>query len=193
MNHICRSAGTNFLKTTHTNFKQMERKAFKEKAKQQLNEISKEIDSLKLKMKTASESLKLNYQKAVADFEAKKGVLETKYEEFTEIADDKWDEAKASFSKLSNKLKEEIAELNMERVVFEAKAKQQINDISNEIDSLKLKMKTASENLKHKFQEKIDDFEAKGMSYKLNTRNWLISLMMNGMMQKSLLKRALPD
>jgi hypothetical protein len=54
----------------------MERKAFKEKAKQQIHDISKEIESLNSKMKIASERLKLKYQEALVDFKEKRDELE---------------------------------------------------------------------------------------------------------------------
>ena len=86
----------------------MERVVFEAKAKQQINDISNEIDSLKLKMKTASENLKHQFQEKIDDFEEKRDELQAKYEKLVDIADDEWDDAKESFKTRFARLKEKL-------------------------------------------------------------------------------------
>ena len=59
-------------------------------------------------MQTASETLKVKYKKQIDEFEQKRDELEDKYEAFADIAEDKWNEAKQTFSMHVASLKEKL-------------------------------------------------------------------------------------
>jgi inorganic pyrophosphatase len=89
----------------------MKRETFKNKAKLQLEEISKDIEQLKHKMKESSEDLKETYKKQIKNFEEKKEILESKLKQMADLADDKWDDAKDAFEEIANSIKEKVTKI----------------------------------------------------------------------------------
>lgn len=89
----------------------MERKAFKESAKNEIDKIFTKIEELEAKKDHAKSETKEKYNKRIAELKIKKEELQSKYNKLADTTEDNWEEAKKSFSDSLDNLKHGFKEL----------------------------------------------------------------------------------
>ncbi len=93
-------------------FKQMNKKEFKAKASQTIDEVPARINELKVKNESAQDDAKSQYEGAIKYLEAKKSDLETMYAELNKASEDKWEETKDAFSSAFYSFKEGLSKIS---------------------------------------------------------------------------------
>ena len=75
----------------------MKKQQFKEKAKLNIEWANSKIAELELIMQDVKIETKSEYKEQIQNLKEKKASLESKYQELSEITEDKWDETKEDF------------------------------------------------------------------------------------------------
>lgn len=89
----------------------MNKKEFKENAKQTIDKIFAEIETLENKKDQFKYQTRQEVEKAIADLKAKKSELTERYKAIETATDEKWNEAKDSFSKSAGSFKEGLEKM----------------------------------------------------------------------------------
>ncbi len=84
----------------------MEREKFKEDAKQFIDKIFARIDELEAKKDRVTEDKKQEYEEMLASLRQRKKLLLDKYNNLSSSAEDKWEEARITFSDASESFKD---------------------------------------------------------------------------------------
>jgi FtsZ-binding cell division protein ZapB len=89
----------------------MEKKEFKQKAKNGIDDIFVKIDELEAKKDLLEDEVKEKYNERIEDLKSKKYDLQEKYNWLIESADEKWEETKIGFTKAYDSFKEGLTEI----------------------------------------------------------------------------------
>lgn len=89
----------------------MDRKEFKENAKQTIDKIFDEIETLEAKKDDVKDQARREVEKTLGELKAKKSELTEKYKAIEAATDEKWSEAKTSFSASAESFKEGLKKM----------------------------------------------------------------------------------
>ncbi len=89
----------------------MDREKFKEEAKKTIDELFEKIEGLEAKKDEYVDKARAEYEEKLALLKNRRKELQTKLDQLTDAADDKWDEFKDTFSSAAESFKEGFARL----------------------------------------------------------------------------------
>lgn len=89
----------------------MDREAYKNKAKESIDEIFAAIDELEAKKNKALAGAKAEYSEKLAELKAKKDDLQVKYDRLLAATEDNWEEVKGAFSSASDSFKDGFSKI----------------------------------------------------------------------------------
>jgi peptidoglycan hydrolase CwlO-like protein len=90
----------------------MEREKFKTKAKKSIDDIFAKINELESKRDKVREDAKGEYDERISNLKTRREELQKKYESLKKAGDDKWEEAKKTFSSSADSFKEGFSKLS---------------------------------------------------------------------------------
>nr|MBS0037183.1 hypothetical protein [Saprospiraceae bacterium] len=90
----------------------MDKAEYKKKAKQTVDDFFDKIETMEKKKTEISASARQKYNEQLAQLNAKKSELKSKYKNLENEAGDKWKEAQTAFDKSANSFKEGFKHLN---------------------------------------------------------------------------------
>ena len=89
----------------------MDRNEFKEKAKQQIDDIFAKIGELEAKQMQVEAQGKVEFEKNLQSMKELKTELEKKYDDLETATDEKWEEVKETFSSSADSFKEGFSKI----------------------------------------------------------------------------------
>ncbi len=89
----------------------MDRNTFKDKAKKGIDDLFSEIEKLEQKREKLQGEARVKYNEKIAQLKEKRIELQHKYQSMKDATPEKWEEARGSFSKSFDSLKEGFSRL----------------------------------------------------------------------------------
>jgi len=84
---------------------------YKEKAKQQIDEMAAQIEKLEAKKDMAQADVKMKYEQQLGHLKNKKAQAQAKFEELKDASNERWEEARDVFASASESFKQGFSEL----------------------------------------------------------------------------------
>lgn len=84
---------------------------YKEKAKQQIDEMAAQIEKLEAKKDMAQADVKMKYEQQLGHLKNKKAQAQAKFEELKDASNERWEEARDVFASATESFKQGFSEL----------------------------------------------------------------------------------